>query len=445
MLQVFAVAVMVIPSDTVIAPVGAAGYPASLIGVFVFGIYLANVLFGFHNPQRQSHPIQGVLCLLWLAVLGSYILMDRGMLTGIELASADRMLIRFAVITGVALVAAEWLGSLHDVMRVVRAICWAGAICGFIAMLQYWLSLDLAQFLRQLPGFVPNHDNPAIVARGSLNRASGTAITAIELGVVSGMLIPLAVCLGMYDRDKGLRKRWGPLALIGLGVATSVSRSAILTILVALIVLVVLLPPRPRLAVLCGLPFALVAIFMSAHGLIGTLTGFFSGAGTDPSIRYRTHDYPLAEELWRQAPWFGKGPGTYIANNSLNIFDNQYLASAVEIGLVGLLALIVYLSVPTFVVLVARMRTADPDLRLLCAALAASSLPALAASLTFDSMSFPMFVNLYALNIGLVGACWRLAKAERRNGGGTAPAGPPVPTRFELLPPDRSRPRRAVS
>ena len=35
LLQVFAVAVMVIPSDTVIAPIGAAGYPASLVGVGV--------------------------------------------------------------------------------------------------------------------------------------------------------------------------------------------------------------------------------------------------------------------------------------------------------------------------------------------------------------------------------------------------------------------------
>ena len=138
-LQLFALAVMVIPSDTVIAPVGAAGYPASLIGLVVFVVLLASVLLGFHNPTRHSHPIQGVLCVIWLSLLASYIVMDRGRLTGIEIASADRMLIRFAVVTGVALVAAEWLGSLPDAMRVVRVLCWAGAFCGLVAALQYWM------------------------------------------------------------------------------------------------------------------------------------------------------------------------------------------------------------------------------------------------------------------------------------------------------------------
>ena len=120
-----------------------------------------------------------------------------------ELASADRMLIRFAVITGVALVAAEWLRSLRR-----RACGWCGccagaaAFCGLVAVLQYWVSLDLAQYLRELPGFALNQDNPDHPARGSLNRVAGTAITSIELGVVAGMLIPIAVCLGLYDRDK---------------------------------------------------------------------------------------------------------------------------------------------------------------------------------------------------------------------------------------------------
>jgi hypothetical protein len=413
MLQVFALALMVIPSDTVIKPIGAAGYPASLVGVGVFGVFVASVLLGFHDPTRHSHPIQGVLCVIWIAVLGSYILMDHGRLTGMQLANADRVLIRFAVITGVALVAAEWLRSLHDAMRVVRVLCWGGAFCGLVAALQYWMRIDLAQYLRELPGFTLNTDNPAIQARGSLNRVSGTAITPIELGVVAGMLIPIAICLGLYDRDKRPFKRWAPLTLITLGVATSVSRSAILSVVVALTVLVVLLPPVPRLAALAALPVALAGIFVSAHGLLGTLASFFSGASSDSSIMYRTHDYPLAEQLLRSAPWFGHGPGTWLPANPLNIFDNQYLDAAVELGVAGVLALVVFLVVPAIVALGARRRSANPDLRLLCAALAAAGFVAPVCSLTFDSLFFPMFANVYALVIGLTGACARLAAAER--------------------------------
>src|SRR3954454_11039055 len=149
LLQAFVIALFVIPSDTVIKPIGAVGYPASLIGVFVFVVYCASVLFGLHQPV--PHPIRGILYVIWVALLSAYIAMDRGRLTVIELASADRMVIRFMVVTGVALVAAECLHSVEDVMRVVRALCWAAAFCGFVAVLQYWLRLDLAVYLRQIP------------------------------------------------------------------------------------------------------------------------------------------------------------------------------------------------------------------------------------------------------------------------------------------------------
>jgi O-antigen ligase len=445
LLQVFALAVMVIPSDTVIPAIGAAGYPASLVGVFVFAVFLVSVLFGFHELTRHRHPIRGVLCVFWVAVLASYLFMDRGRLTGIQIASADRMLIRFAVITGIALVAAEWLRSLDDAMRVVRVLCWGAAFCGLVAVLQFWMSLDLAEYLRQLPGFVVNHDNPAITARGSLNRVAGTATTSIEMGVTAGMLIPLAVCLGLYDRDKSPFKRWAPLTMITLGVATSVSRSAIVTVVVAFAVLVVLMPPRQRLAALCGLPIALGGIFMSAHGLIGVLSSFFAEASNDPSVQYRTHDYPVAERLWQEAPWFGQGPGTYIPVDSLNIFDNQYLNSVVELGVVGVLALAAFLLVPALVALAARRASTTPELRLLCAALAGAGFGAAVCAFTFDSFSFPMVVNVYALVIGVTGACWRMAVAERERATGLLQTPSSASTRIQFRPPPPSRPRGAES
>ena len=83
-----------------------------------------------------------MLCGVWLSVLASYVLMDRGVLDRPRSwPSADRLLIELAVITGVALVAAEWLHSLSDVRRVLRALCWGGAFCGVVAALQYWLSV----------------------------------------------------------------------------------------------------------------------------------------------------------------------------------------------------------------------------------------------------------------------------------------------------------------
>jgi O-antigen ligase len=412
LLQVFAVTLFVVPSDTVIKPIGAGGYLAALIGMSAFAALLAVTLLGFYNPLRQRHPIRAVLCLLWLSVLASYVLMDRNALTVLELASADRLLMQLAVITGVALIAADFLGSLSEVRRVLRVLCWGGAFCGVVAALQFWLSLDLSVYLRELPGFSLNVNDIGIATRDGLNRVSGTAIYPIELGVVAGMLLPLAVYLAIYDTKRSARRRWAPVGLIALAIPASVSRSAVVSAALALGVLVVLMPAPQRLVSILALPFALAAVFMTAPGLIGTLVSFF-GAGTgDSSVAYRTSDYPLVERFLEHAPWFGRGGGTYIPNPGLNVLDNQVLKTAIELGLVGVVALTAFFLVPAVSALVARRRSRDPELRLLCAALGGAALAATACSFTFDSLSYPMFTGLYALVIGLIGAVWRLAVAE---------------------------------
>ena len=76
MLQLFALTVMVIPSDTVIKAIGAQGYAAGLVGMFAFAAFVAATLLGMHNPLAHRHPVRCVLCLLWLSVLVSYVVMD---------------------------------------------------------------------------------------------------------------------------------------------------------------------------------------------------------------------------------------------------------------------------------------------------------------------------------------------------------------------------------
>jgi O-antigen ligase len=409
LLMLFAVAVMVIPSNAAVQAIGASGYPASLLGMFAFAAWVGATVLGLHDPRVHRHPIRGVLCLLWLSALASYVLMDRSTLTAAEIRSADRFLIQIAVITGVAFVAADGLKSLHEIRRVLRALSWGGAFCGVVASLQFWLTLDITPYLRLLPGLSLTSENSGILAREALNRVAGTAIHPIELGVVAGMLLPLAIYVAMYDTDRAPWKRWAPVGLIAVAIPTSVSRSAILAVTLAMATLVVLMPVRQRLVAICTLPFALVAVFMSAPGVIGAFASLFGAGTADPSVATRVDDYPLVERLVAEAPWFGHGGGTYFAADVFDILDNQYLKSAIELGLIGLVALSAYLLVPLIAALVARRRSRDPELRLLCAALAGAALAATVCSFTFDSLSFPMVPNVHALVIGLIGACWQLS------------------------------------
>ncbi len=422
MLQAFAITLMVFPSDAVIRPIGAAGYPAGLVGLLAFGVWCASTLFGLHNPLRNHHPVRFLLFVVWVSALVSYILMDRRTMTEAQLLSADRFLMQLVAVTGIALVAAEGLRTVASMRRVLRALSYGGAFCGVVAALQFWLRIDITPYLRSLPGFTTDSDYFAIMTRGSLNRVAGTALHPIELGVTAGMILPLAVYVAIHDTGRVAWKRWLMVGLMALAIPAAVSRSAVIAVAVSFSAFIVLMPVRQRLGALIGVPFALAGVFMSAHGLIGTLTAFFRAGTSDPSVATRVNDYPLVERLVREAPWFGHGGGTYFADNAYDILDNQYLKTAIELGMVGFVALVLFFLVPLATALTARRRTRDPELRLLCSALVGAALTAAVCSVTFDSFSFPMIPGVHALVIGLIGACWRLTADPTSAGHRPAPS-----------------------
>jgi len=415
LLQVFGLTVMVFPSDTVVKAIGGGGYVAALVAYCMFLAWVAATLFGVHNPLDHRYPVRISLCTLWLVSLVSYALMNRAILNAHQQTAADRWLLQLAGVSGVILVAAEYLRSVEDIHRVLRALMWGGALCGIVASLQYWLTIDVTPYLRMLPGFSLNQGigTIAIGSRGALNRVAGTATDPIELGVVAAMLLPLAVYMTMHDVKVSKWKRWLPVICITIAIPISVSRAAILALSVALGVLIISLPPTRRLKVLVAIPVALAGIFVTAHRLLGTLKQYFLAGTSDNSISHRVNNYPYVEYLVHRAPWFGQGGGTYSDQQAIHILDNQYLDAVIELGLVGTVALIFYFLWPALAALAARKRTADPRLRDLCAALAGSALAAMLCSGTFDSLGFPMFVNVQALVFGLIGAVWLLADRER--------------------------------
>jgi O-antigen ligase len=414
LLQLFAVTLMVFPSDSVLKAVGGGGYVAGLVAYCLFFLWIAASFLGLHNPLDYKSPVRMALCVMWIVSLVSYLLMDRTLLSGTQQTGANRWLLQLAGVSGVILVASEGLRSLADIRRVLRALAWGGAFCGLVATLQYRMHIDLDPDLRRLPGFSMNAAQSAYgetISRGAVSRVIGTAIDPIELGVTAGMILPLAVYIAMHDVQRPRWQRWLPVIFILLSVAASGSRSSVLAAGLSIGVLLIALPAASRLTGVAGIVVATAAVFAAAHGLIGTLTSYFLAGTSDNSIAHRVNNYPYVEQLVRQAPWFGTGGGTYITVNSLHIFDNEYLTTAVQLGLVGMVALAFFLIWPAAAVLVARARSVDPEIRDLCAALAGAELAAVVCSGTFDSLSFPMFVGVQALVAGLTGAVWRLTGA----------------------------------
>jgi O-antigen ligase len=113
-----------------------------------------------------------------------------------------------------------------------------------------------------------------------------------------------------------------------------------------------------------------------------------------------------------QRPWLGAGPGNYQADTAIHILDNEYLNAAVTLGLVGLLAVTIYLLVPGLTAVVAARAAVNPQLKSLAGAVGAGALVAGICSLTFDSLSFPVFALTYPVLVGLAGAVWMMTKSD---------------------------------
>jgi hypothetical protein len=419
-LQVFSVALMVLPGYYVVNAVGASGSAAALLSYVMFAVWIAGTLLGHHNPFAYHYKIRISLAWLWIVSLSSYLLMNRTLLTSIQLAAADRWLMQLVGISGIVFMAAEGLRTLEDIRRVLRVLTFAGAFCGIVAALQFKPGINLANYLK-LPGFTLNSSissTAAIVQRGGDNRVPGTATDPIELGVVAGMLLVLAVYLMMHDTSRPKWQRVIPVLCIAVAVVVSVSRSGVLAAAIGLGVLIASLPPTRRLKGLAAIPVGLAAAFVGSQGLLGIFRDYFLAGNSDPSIKHRTNNYPYVEQLVRQAPWLGQGGGTYIPvtlASSVHVLDNQYLTTAIELGLLGMAALFFYLSWPAVVAFAARHHTTNPELRDLCAALAGADLAAVVCAATFDGFSFPMFFDLQPLIVGLIGAAWMITEKEKGN------------------------------
>ena len=401
---------VLIPSDLVIGPLGGAGSPAYLLGALLLVWWAITVLDPSFDGPRPCVPLRIVLAGVWVATLASYTKMHMHEVPVTESNTADLFLLELAVFSGIALVAAEGLRTRDDVMAVVRTLVSAVAVMAAIAILQFRPGLDLTVYIARIPGLALNGALSGVQQRGGFNRPSGTAIHPIEFAATIGTVIGFAIHLLAYDHGQSRQRRWICFGLIGLAIPISLSRSGLL-VAGCVIVMFFLGAARPlRRPALSVALVSLLIVFMAIPGLIGTLGGFVLAGNDDSSISTRTSDYGAIAHYVRQSPWLGRGAGTFLP--SYRILDNQYLLSAIEIGLVGVVGLIALFGLPIVLGRDARRRSDDDAERNLGQMFAAAGLATLLAAATYDALSFPMYVMLVATWTGLSGAWWVIARTE---------------------------------
>ena len=409
-LRIYVVLLILIPPTNIIGPLGAVGTPATVIGLFAFLLWGVACLAPGPYLHRTVVPVRMVMGLLVATVLVGYTVLHLHFVAADELRGSDRMLIQVVSWAGVALLGAEGLRDRGELYRVLRTLTTAVAVMALVGIFQFRFGIDFVELVvNRLPGLHRNADLASIQDREGFRRPAGTTTHPIEFGCVIAMTLPIAVHLARFDLARSSTRRWLPVAAIAMGIPVAVSRSSVVGAVVATTVVIMGLDPRLRPRALVAVAGFVVAIYATAPGLLGALRNLFLSANSDTSITARTSDYDKVAEYVQQSPWIGRGPGTFLPAKYM-FLDNQYLLSAIEIGLFGLFVVTVYLLATAFLGRGARHRTRDSAVRDLGQAMAASSLASAVAAFTFDAFSFLTFAGLVPLCVGVGGVLWAMTR-----------------------------------
>jgi O-antigen ligase len=273
-----------------------------------------------------------------------------------------------------------------------------------IGILQFFTGLTLVDAI-QIPGLKVNNGGVASLdGREGFTRVSGTTINPIEFGVVVSSMLPLCLHVALTDPSRRA-VRWLPVVCVAIAIPLSISRSALIAVGLALAILFVTWDKRMRVAAAAGVLVVAGAVFVVIPGMLGTLSGMFTGVQDDSSALSRTDSYALALDFVGRSPWVGRGFLTFLPE--YRTLDNQYLGLLIDLGFLGTAALVVM-----FVVAIAygihwRSRIVDPKTRgLLVSMIAALSASAVSFAF-FDALSFPMIAGLTFLLIGMIDSLGR--------------------------------------
>ena len=411
-LVAYIVVLVAIPSELIVRPLGAAGTPAQIVAVGMLCWWLASRILT-RQPLVRTNPVKWLLLLFAVSILASYVAgMSRPVTFGAESSSADRSLLTLCAWCGVVLLLADGITSrarLESLLKVLAAGVTGIAILG---MFQFFLRIDIAHIIR-IPGLTANQEFGDLIARSAYRRVSGTTSHPIEFGVVLASVLPLVIHFARFSPTQTQRRRWWlATVIVGVALPLSVARSGMIGALIVVLYLFHTWPPRLRVRMLVAGAVGVVAMSVVVPGLLGTIKSLFLNASSDPSTQGRTADYAPIFRYTAQHPLFGRGTGTFIPS-IFRTLDNQYLATLVDSGIVGLLALLTLFIGTGIVAGAARRHSSSESTRDLGQCLKAGIAVVAVNSATFDSLGFSMCAGITFLLIGATGSLWAIGSRRR--------------------------------
>lgn len=420
-LTVWLVLLFALPERLVFPPLGAAGAPAGIVAWLIAAWWGLNRLVPTLVAGGRRQPLRQVLVVLFWVLMLSYLwAMFRG-LPGVQQRAADRFILGLLGASGVALVLADGIPSRERLDAFLKRVTVAGAALGLMGLAHNTVGFVYTSWIK-VPVLELNRELFLGVERGNLERISGTASHPIAYGVTLAMILPLAVHYALVA-PKGRERLWriAIATTIGIAIPVSLSRSGALAVAAGLLVPWLSWSWRRRVNAL-GVVFAGIALVQAVlPGRLMTLFTLFTNPDVDGSVRVRTSDYELAFDYIFQRPFLGLGPGTFLPSEFLQL-DNQALKFMLEVGFVGVMALILLYATGVRLALSARLRSSDPQTRNLCVSLIGTITAAFVVLFTFDAYTYSFYVGVLFVVLGAAAALYRLPYGDPDREGSASPA-----------------------
>lgn len=414
LISIMVMMLAVIPSPLAVPALSDLGHPATLMSFVLFGAWV----FSRMHPRfvtRGFQPMRWLMAFFFASLLCSYAAgLMRGM-PSLEDNAAVRGIISTFGFMGIILCMADGVHSLSRLDGIIRVMLLGGAVMAVIGIMQAMLSFDITAYI-QVPGLTYHGRLNGLEERGAgLYRVASTTGHYIEFSTVMAMLLPFAVHMGRFAPTRPMRQ-WAAIggALMFLAVPMTMSRTGIVALAMALIVMVPAWSWRMRLNIVVPTIGLLTSLIFTMPGLLGTIIGLFGGWDTDPSVQGRAEDWDLIQEKgWLDGHWiFGRGQGTFIPT-SYTWLDNEWLQMLIGGGIVGVAALVAMHLGAIWMAGLAYRRSQGAT-RHLAACLISTQMIAIAVGFTFDSLGFRTYAFFLAVLTGAAACLWRLTAPPPR-------------------------------
>jgi hypothetical protein len=235
--------------------------------------------------------------------------------------------------------------TLSQVLAILKLLVAGSSILAGLAMIESRTGWSPFQHLDRVP-LLEQRASFTGETRGTI-RALGSAEHPIALAALFVIVAPLALYLALRIG----RWWWATVVILMAGTFATVSRTAVLMLVGATLVFLVLrFRETWRLAPLL-IPMIIVVHFVTP-GALGAVKLAFSPPGglvaSESNDEYEVGSGRLADvgpslALFREKPVLGHGYGTVQTSGpdaNARILDNQWLASLLSVGLLGVLSLV---------------------------------------------------------------------------------------------------------